>query len=121
MIAKYNGIVYKDNELQLFSTGAIFVKPLKRAFWNYEFEFVKYDGAIDLNDTVSVILTKWGATYLNARNMYKNETDTGTLIYKTDYKEGDVYKEQLWKLILDFKDGFRFDKEKVFKQLIKIC
>lgn len=121
MIAEYNGIVYKDNELQLFSTGAIFVKPLKRAFWNYEFEFVKYDGAIDLNDTVSVILTKWGATYLNARNMYKNETDTVKPIYKVDYKEGDVYKGQLWQLILDFKDGFRFDKEKVFKQLTKVC
>lgn len=120
MIAKYNGIVYKDNELQLFSTGAIFVKPLKRAFWDYEFEFVKHNCPIDLNDTVSVILTKWGATCLNARNMYKNETDTVKPIYKVDYKEGDVYEGQLWQLILDFKDGFRFDKEKVFKKLTKV-
>lgn len=119
MIAEYNGIVYKDNELQLLSTGAIFVKPLKRAFWNYEFEFVKYDGAIDLNDTVSVILTKWGATYLNARNMYKNETDTGTLIYKTDCKEGDVYRNQLYQLIVDFKDAIKSERPKPFNMLKK--
>lgn len=52
-------------------------------------------GREDLNDTVTVELTEWGATYLNARNMHKNKTDTENLIYKTDYKEGDVYKGKL--------------------------
>lgn len=36
MIAKYNEVVYEDNELQLFFTKAIFVKPLKRAFGEYK-------------------------------------------------------------------------------------
>lgn len=76
---------------------------------------------IDLNDTVTVELTEWGAVYLNALNTYKSEIATGKPVYKTDYKKGDVYKGQLWQLILDFKDGFRFDKEKVFKQLTKVC
>ncbi|MFK2135318.1 hypothetical protein ACIXK8_18855 [Bacteroides fragilis] len=80
---------------------------------------------IDLNDTVTVELTEWGAVYLNALNMFKRLTTLKNCSYnhhyKTDYKEGDVYKGQLWQLILDFKDGFRFDKEKVFKQLTKVC
>lgn len=84
MIAKYNGIVYKNNDLQLFSTGAIFVKPLKRAFWIREFEFIKDDDTIDLNDTVTVELTEWGATYLNALNTYKSEIAIGNPVYKTD-------------------------------------
>ena len=31
---------------------------------------------IDLNDTVSVELTEWGATYLNATNTFKGITLT---------------------------------------------
>lgn len=127
MIAKYNGIVYKDNELQLFSTGAIFVKPLKMAFWDYEFDFIEYgtgttDISIDVNDTVLVTLTEWGATYLNATNTYRKITNRPEIryLYKTDYKRGDKYEDQFWKLVLEFKDGFRFDREKPFKQLKKV-
>lgn len=119
MIAKYNGIVYKDNDLQLFSTGAIFVKPLKRAFWIREFEFIKDDDTIDLNDTVTVELTEWGAVYLNALNTYKSEIATGKTVYKTDYKEGDIYRNQLYQLIAEFQDGIRFDKPKPFNKLKK--
>lgn len=64
---------------------------------------------IDLNDTVSVELTEWGAAYLNATNIFKEITTTQKYHYKTDYKAGDVYKSQLWELILEFKDGIRFD------------
>lgn len=93
MIAKYNGIVYKDNDLQLFSTGAIFVKPLKRAFWIREFEFIKDDDTIDLNDTVTVELTEWGAVYLNALNTYRRKIATGRQFYRTDYKEGAIHTQ----------------------------
>lgn len=55
---------------------------------------------IDLNDTVSVELTEWGATYLNAMNTFKEMTTPQECHYKTDYKAGDVYKKQLWQLIL---------------------
>ena len=75
---------------------------------------------IDLNDTVSVELTEWGAAYLNATNIFKEITTTQKYHYKTDYKAGDVYKSQLWELILEFKDGIRFDKEKDFNKLKKV-
>lgn len=60
---------------------------------------------IDLNDTVSVELTEWGAAYLNATNIFKEITTTQKCHYKTDYKAGDVYKSQLWELILEFNDS----------------
>lgn len=76
---------------------------------------------IDLNDTVTVELTEWGAVYLNALNTYKSEITTGKPIYKTDYKEGDIYRNQLYQLIAEFKDGIRFDKPKPFNKLKKAC
>lgn len=75
---------------------------------------------IDLNDTVSVELTEWGATYLNAMNTFKEMTTPQECHYKTDYKAGDVYKKQFWQLILEFKDGIKFDKEKAFNKLAKV-
>ena len=75
---------------------------------------------IDLNDTVSVELTEWGATYLNAMNTFKEMTTPQECHYKTDYKAGDVCKKQLWRLILEFKDGIKFDKEKAFNKLAKV-
>ena len=41
--------------------------------------------------------------------------------YKTDYKEGDIYRNQLYQLIAEFKDGIRFDKPKPFNKLKKAC
>ena len=71
---------------------------------------------IDLNDTVTVELTEWGAVYLNALNTYRRKIATGRQFYRTDYKEGDIYRNQLYQSIAEFKDGISFDKEKVFKQ-----
>ena len=119
MIAKYNGIVYKDNDLQLFPTGSIFVKPLKRAFGIREFEFIKDDDTIDLNDTVTVELTEWGAVYLNALNTYRSKIATGRQFYRTDYKEGDIYRNQLYQLIMDFKDAIKSERPKPFNMLKK--
>lgn len=75
---------------------------------------------IDLNDTVNVELTEWGATYLNGMNTFKKMITQQKCHYKTDYKAGDVYKNQLWQLILEFKDGIKFDKEKAFNKLAKV-
>lgn len=72
---------------------------------------------IDLNDTVTVELTEWGAVYLNALNTYKSEITTGKPIYKTDYKKGDIYRNQLYQLIMDFKDGNKFDNPGLIKEL----
>lgn len=75
---------------------------------------------IDLNDTVSIELTEWGATYLNAMNTFKEMTFPQGCHYKTDYKVGDVYKKQFWQLLLEFKDGIKFNKEKAFNKLTKV-
>lgn len=44
MIVKHNGSIYKDDQIEIFSTGAIFIKPLKKAFWKNELEFVSKNG-----------------------------------------------------------------------------
>ena len=77
---------------------------------------------IDLNDTVSVELTEWGATYLNAMNTFKEMTTPQECHYKTcgSFDRGTIYKKQLWQLILEFKDGIKFDKEKAFNKLAKV-
>lgn len=36
---------------------------------------------------------------------------------KTTYQAGELYRTNLWRLMLDFKDGIRFDKEKAFIDL----
>lgn len=77
---------------------------------------------IDLNDTVAVELSEWGAAYLNAMNTFNKMISPieAHPFYKTDYKAGDIYKDQLWRLILDFKDGVRIDKGKPFNKLKKV-
>lgn len=71
---------------------------------------------IDLNDNVVVELTEWGACFLNASNTFKNMTSTYKE-RKTTYQAGELYRTKLWGLMLDFKDGIRFDKEKAFIDL----
>lgn len=72
---------------------------------------------IDLNDNVVVELTKWGACFLNASNTFKNMTSPSNNQRKTTYQAGELYRTNLWRLMLDFKDGIRFDKEKAFIDL----
>lgn len=40
MIVKYNGITYQGEQVEVFSTGAIFIKPLGKAFWENELDFI---------------------------------------------------------------------------------
>lgn len=56
---------------------------------------------------------------MNTFNQIISPTECHSL-YKTNYKSGDIYKDQLWQLILDFKDGIRIDKEKPFNKLNKV-
>lgn len=74
---------------------------------------------IDLNDTVTVELTEWGAIYLNALNTYRRKIATGRQFYRTDYKEGDIYRNQLYQLIMDFKDAIKSERPKPFNMLKK--
>lgn len=64
---------------------------------------------IDLNDTVSVELTEYGADFLNEYNK-KN-------CLQKEYKEGDIYKNQMWHLMHIFTESIRFDKPKPFNNL----
>lgn len=68
---------------------------------------------------IAVQVTEWGAVYLNALNTYKSEIATGKTVYKTDYKKGDIYRNQLYQLIMDFKDGIKLDRPKPFNMLKK--
>lgn len=74
---------------------------------------------IDLNETVTVELTEWGAVYLNALNTYRRKIAIGKPVYKTDYKEGDIYRNQLYQLIMDFKDAIKSERPKPFNMLKK--
>lgn len=40
MIVKYNGITYQGEQVEVFSTGAIFIKPLGKTFWENELDFI---------------------------------------------------------------------------------
>lgn len=61
---------------------------------------------IHLNDTVNVTLTTTGADTLNDINRKAN---TGFLLrstvrFRTDYTEGEVYRDQLWHIFKVFGD-----------------
>lgn len=50
---------------------------------------------MELNDQVQVKLTASGASRLNVANMLDK---IGRPSYKINYKEGDIYKDQLWRI-----------------------
>lgn len=66
-----------------------------------------------------VLYEVWRKQKMNTFNKMISPIETHPL-YKTNYKAGDIYKDQLWQLILDFKDGVRIDKEKPFNKLKKV-
>lgn len=79
-------------------------------------EILKEKEEVNLNDSVEVVLTKSGAECLNKCNEHKNKPlklywCKIPPIYKTDYKEGDVYVDQLWMIIQIFAKevGLGFD------------
>ena len=74
---------------------------------------------IDLNDKVSVVLTKYGAEVLNANNE-EMENKCPSIARKTDYKEGDIYEDQLWSVLGDFEGCFYIGHKMVFNQLKKV-
>lgn len=76
---------------------------------------------IDLNDIVQVVLTQHGAEYINQLNEKRRKTLPKQYQEKLGigYKDGDIYKDQLWSLILDFKDSISMINEKPFSLLCK--
>ena len=60
---------------------------------------------ISLNNFAEVELTLTGADYLNQLNTKCNEQKwiySDLFQFKTDYKQGDIHKEQLWALMEKF-------------------
>lgn len=74
---------------------------------------------IDLNDTVTVTLTKRGAEILNEQNeFFNNAQDLEKL--NTDYKAGGDYRDALRRIMGRF-GGYTYDKkEPVFTNLRKV-
>lgn len=76
---------------------------------------------MDLNDQVQVVLTKCGADIINKGSRSMNETYSHAGIsWKDDYKEGDVYKGSLWKILGRFTTCYQVGHEAPFTQLEKI-
>lgn len=71
---------------------------------------------INLNDTVTVTLTKRGAEILN-RKARKLNLAFRIILNKHDYKEGDEYKGSLWMMFEEFGAACSAGGEAVFTNL----
>ena len=60
---------------------------------------------MELNDRVCVTLAACGAQILNEKN-HRLQKISPHLPWKTDYKEGDDYSDQLWSLLADFQGQY---------------
>lgn len=63
---------------------------------------------VNLNDAVEFVLSASGAKTLNQHNIESNRRamlSRGTyhIFLKTDYKEGDIWRGQLWEMVDIFK------------------
>lgn len=77
------------------------------------------DEGIDMNDTVTCILTKEGAEILNDVYSGMNEHFPNGHKMKCDYQEGDTYENQLWSIISYFQP-FRIGQDVYVKNIKKI-
>jgi hypothetical protein len=76
---------------------------------------------IELNDTVSVVLTGIGASIINERNMVFNNLTRGKInLCKTDYREKDTYKGLLVEMMKVFSDHMKRSSLIPFYNLHKI-
>lgn len=73
---------------------------------------------MDLNDTVTVTLTKRGAEILN-RKARKLNLAFRIILNKHDYKEGDDYTGSLWMMFEEFGGYCSAGSEAVFTNLRK--
>lgn len=72
--------------------------------------------AVNVNDYAEVTLTQKGAETLNAYNkefvdFFLQRNINTTLKSKTDYREGDVFKQQMWCLFNIFGKDFALGGE----------
>lgn len=74
--------------------------------------------SINLNDYVSFTLTQRGADIINSHNEYRSQKVKGRYCgYKTDYKEGDEYKNQFHTVIQIFgEEGTKLGYEAFCKE-----
>lgn len=75
---------------------------------------------MELNDQVKITLTKYGSSVLNEDNkQWKKRYPNVFSSEKVDYKEGDVYENQLWCILGRFPDSFQAGHELPFTDLVK--
>lgn len=76
---------------------------------------------MELNDQVKVTLTAYGASVLNEDNkQWKERYPKAFSSEKTDYKEGDIYENQLWCILGRFTDSFQAGRQIPFTDLAKV-
>lgn len=76
---------------------------------------------MNLNDFATIVLTKRGAEVLNADHRRMAETfPRKGITWKTDYKEGDVYKNILWLILNIFSECFENGDHPPFTDLEKM-
>ena len=73
---------------------------------------------MELNDNIQVVLTEFGATFLNTENKKMTKL-APSRNWKTDYKEGDIYTTQLWGLFVIFRDACSLGVKLPFTNLEK--
>ncbi|MBF0576049.1 hypothetical protein [Dysgonomonas sp. GY617] len=73
---------------------------------------------MNLNDFATINFTQIGANILNADNERFNEIFQREL--KTDYKEGDVYENILWCILILFVDCYEDPLKSPFTNLEKL-
>lgn len=73
---------------------------------------------MELNDIVQVKLTERGAKIINEQNASLKLTNP-SLSFKTDYKKGDIYRNELWEVFRNFGNSCYMGVELPFVNLIK--
>ena len=73
---------------------------------------------MELHDQIQVTLTKAGAEILNSENKEARAAfPNATICLKTDYEEGDIYKDVLWGLMDRFGAHCSAGAEVIFTNL----
>ena len=76
------------------------------------------DDGLDMNDTITCILTEEGAKKVNAYYKCVNDRFPNGHPMKCDYKEGDLYENQFWSA-LSIVEPFSIGQDVYFKNIKK--
>lgn len=82
-----------------------------------------FEDFCNMNDKVAVVLTAHGAKLLNEHQAKVNELLSiykAVKLYPADYKEGDVYEDQMWRIFECFNDyNWHIGADAPFTRILK--